>query len=306
MLCHSDAVFSAVTSAMGRLGLHQEWFDATVRAPSPAVRFSSLYPFQKDLLLIVPPRSVWPPPPSTKVRYKGARFVPLHLVGALLADEPVDEDRWIVDGESACLIPSDKHWQQGPFRSGLRSNAGVDRVAAGMVAVHQTACLEFARDAGLWMLVVFADEATQEVWRPRVRSALRWLADSGMGGERSRGWGRSSEPEWQSAPELTSPPPQEGTDEAYWLLSLYAPAPTDVIDWNRGNYSVLERSGRIESPERWGDLKATTQMIAEGSVLLSAQVPRGEARDVGPEAFPHPVYRAGYAVTISIPWRLPQ
>src|SRR5579862_6858029 len=70
MLCHSDAVFSAVTSAMVRLGLQEEWLEATVRAQAPVVKFSSLYPFQKDLLFVTPPRSVWPPAPSTKVRYK--------------------------------------------------------------------------------------------------------------------------------------------------------------------------------------------------------------------------------------------
>ena len=38
-------------------------------------------------------------------------------------------------------------------------------------------------------------------------------------------------------------------------------------------------------------------MIAEGSVLLAASRElRGAARDVAPDGFPHPVYRAGFAV----------
>src|SRR6266481_4567801 len=102
LIYHSDAVYSAVTSSMARLGMLDEWLAATAHANggTPAVRFSSFYPFVRNTLLVVPPRSVWPPAPSTKVRYKGARFVPLNLVGDLLSDKPLDEDRWTVDGES--------------------------------------------------------------------------------------------------------------------------------------------------------------------------------------------------------------
>ena len=54
---------------------------------SPAVRFSSFFPFVGDTLLIVPPRSLWPPPESTKIRYKGAHFVPLSVIEALLSEQ---------------------------------------------------------------------------------------------------------------------------------------------------------------------------------------------------------------------------
>src|SRR5881296_1733426 len=59
---HSDSLFSAISAAMSRLGTLEEWLDATVRAPEPAVRFSSCFPFQGDTLFVVPPRNLWPPP----------------------------------------------------------------------------------------------------------------------------------------------------------------------------------------------------------------------------------------------------
>lgn len=74
---HSDTLYSAVSSAMAQLGELEAWLDATARRPDPAVRFSSCFPFQGDTLFVVPPRILWPPPPSAKVRWKGARFVPL-------------------------------------------------------------------------------------------------------------------------------------------------------------------------------------------------------------------------------------
>jgi CRISPR type III-A-associated RAMP protein Csm4 len=316
LIYHSDAVFSAVCSAMSQLGLGEEWLEATARSEAaPAARFSSFYPFQGHTLLVVPPRSIWPPQEAAKIRYKGARFVPLPVVESLLAGKGIDENRWAVDGESECLIAHDAG--RGPFRIALRSNASVDRLDAGKVESHATACLEFAQNAGLWTVVQFADAAAQEKWEAPVRSAFLLLADSGFGGERSRGWGRSETPEWQhwtppGMPPGTPPgmPPaapeaaEDSPEQAHWLLSLYLPSSDDLVDWKRGSYSTLTRRGRIESRARWGEIKAPTLMVAEGSVLLAAASHlRGEARDTAPAGFPHPVYRAGFAVTVPIPWR---
>jgi hypothetical protein len=44
-------------------------------------------------------------------------------------------------------------------------------------------------------------------------------------------------------------------------------------------------------------------MVAEGSVLVSQAPLRGAARDVAPQDFAHPVYRAGFALAIPIPWK---
>src|SRR5260370_39820345 len=209
LIYHSDAVFSAVCSAMRQRGMAEEWFEATARsAVTPAVRISSCYSFQGKTLLVVPPRNIWPPADSTKVRYKSARFVPLPVVDSLLTDKAIDENRWAVDGESECLIPHDAG--RGPFRVAIRSSAGVDRLETGKVESHSTACLEFARDAGLWTVVQFADASAARKWQDAVRSAFALLADSGFGGERSRGWGRSETPEWSAWNSVVSRPLPNG------------------------------------------------------------------------------------------------
>jgi CRISPR type III-A-associated RAMP protein Csm4 len=503
---HSDSMYSAVTAAMARLGRLEEWLAATAANPDGSeVRFSSCYPFQRKTMFVVPPRSVWPPPASAKIRYKGARFVPLQLVASLLADQPVDETRWLLDGASECLLPSDRN--EGPFRAVLRSSAVVDRLTPGACDVHTTACLEFSPGCGLWFLVGFASREARERWAPLVKTALRLLADTGFGGERSQGWGRSEMPEFvdgdlpgfvlpprkpkppraaviatpavaefaaeplpsrdgdEAVPEQPTEPPaseaavkppqpvaeppgelasapgedaapvepaetpvaepalseeaatipkdlatgdpvaevplaaspvaeaedlmpppvteeptaaeptaeeptakepaaeepaaeeptaekpavQEPTVEepsveeptaeqpiaeeftaeeyaeeepsaesgeepaddeaipaqqAWWMLSLFTPNASDQVDWTRGKYALLVRSGRVESAARHGDLKTPANMIQEGSVLVSGTEPRGGARDVAPQSFPHPVYRAGFAVAIPIPLRV--
>ncbi len=291
---HSDSLYSAVCGAMSQLGDLDAWLDATARASEPAVRFSSCFPFYGDTLYVVPPRHVWPPPASPKVRFKGARFVPLRVVETLIAGRAMTEDNWAIDGPSECLIAGGA---QGPFRVNVRSNAAVDRGGDG-VAPHSSACLEFTPGAGLWFIASFLDEAARERWQAPLEGALRLLADSGFGGGRSKGWGRSQMPEVAAGelPQLLLNPGEEAG--AYWLLSVFHPAADDSIDWQHGNYSLTTRGGRIESS---GGVKLPTRMLTEGSVVVSAAAPVGAASNVAPENFAHPVYRSGFALSIPVP-----
>jgi hypothetical protein len=181
---------------MARLGSLEEWLDATARAAESAVCFSSCFPFVEEIGFVTPPRTVWPPTSpgmmAARIRWKSARFVPLGIVSTILAGEKLDDSQWAVDGPSGCLLPSGR---LGPFRMGLRGNAAVDRLS-GSIEKHATACLEFRPGAGLWTVVSFADAAARERWSDPVKAAFRLLADSGFGGERSRGWGRSEAPEF--------------------------------------------------------------------------------------------------------------
>jgi CRISPR type III-A-associated RAMP protein Csm4 len=491
VIYHSDSLYSAVAGAMARMGSLTEWLDATARSQTPAVCFSSCFPFVEDIGFVVPPRTIWPPTSpaamSARVRWKSARFVPLNVVETMLSGKRLNENHWSVDGASGCLLPAGK---PGPFRTSVRWNAAVDRLS-GASERHGTACIEFREGCGLWTVVSFADEAARDRWQEPVKAAFRLLADSGFGGERSRGWGRSETPEFMEgmlpgmvieyrdrepappveeppaeeppieepppteepvpdpnppmeadsaapeeaaaaqvedapvtaalepdaepvldeplpdergsdesapeieqaavrapelteamrvepaanvepvveplaaeplpdgrgsdesapeieeaavrAPELTEPmrvepaadvepvveplaaeplPDGRGSDQtelaaeaeatpsvpsptarlqAHWLLSLFTPAAEDTVDWGRGNYSVMARGGRIDSPAGTGELKKQIQMVAEGSVLYANGAPLGAAADVAPDGFAHPVFRAGFALAIPLP-----
>lgn len=119
---HSDSLYSAVASAMARLGSLDAWLDATARrvegALPPEVCFSSCFPFLDEIGFVVPPRTVWPPVSralvSARVRWKSARFVPLGVVQAVLAGQRLDDNHWTVDGASECLVPAGR---PGPFLS---------------------------------------------------------------------------------------------------------------------------------------------------------------------------------------------
>jgi CRISPR type III-A-associated RAMP protein Csm4 len=300
---HSDALYSAVTSAMARLGMLEEWLDATARAPEPAVWFSSCFPYQGETRFIVPPRHLWPPPASSKVRWKGARFVPIAVVDSLLEGRLISDSEWVVDPASECLVPPGG--STGPFRVSVRANAAVDRFGQG-VSAHSTACLEFAPNAGLWMTAAFSDDPAAAQWTGPVLGALRLLADSGFGGERSQGWGHATVLEQSNGSAVLQGSKMASSGEAntetgWWLLSLFHPAENEAVDWQRGSYALITRGGRVESNSGWGHAKRPTRMIAEGSVLVSPSELKGAAADVSPENFPHPVYRAGFALAIPVP-----
>jgi CRISPR type III-A-associated RAMP protein Csm4 len=218
----------------------------------------------------------------------------LKIVETLVSGRAIAEENWAIDGASECLISGGA---QGPFRVNVRSNAAVDRDGA-TVAPHSTACLEFTPGGGLWFIASFADDSANERWSGPLNGALRLLADSGFGGGRSRGWGRSEMPEIVEGelPELLLKPSEE--NNGYWLLSVFHPAESDSIDWQHGNYSLTTRGGRIDSH---GDEKKPTRMLTEGSVIVSASAPVGAVSDVAPENFEHPVYRSGFALAIPIP-----
>jgi CRISPR type III-A-associated RAMP protein Csm4 len=297
---HSDTFYAAVCSAMFHLGRLEEWL--TERS----VRLSSLFPYHGDMLFATPPRNIWPPPTSGRVRWDAARFVPIHMIETLIAGKSIEEDRWVFDGPSLCLVPSGgKYRGRGPVRIGERSAAAVDRTGAG-VEVHRTACLEFAEEAGMWGVIGFDSREVKHKWEGSLRAAMRLLADSGIGGERSRGWGRSAPPRITDGrlPELLFRyPPLPPQETAYWLLSVCSPAEDDAIDWSRGSYGVTLRTGRVESAGR--PLGRSLRVIEEGSVLVGERQPRGAIHEVTPEGVAHPVLRCGLALAIPLPWRKP-
>ncbi|HMF79245.1 MAG TPA: hypothetical protein VK604_26535 [Bryobacteraceae bacterium] len=323
-LYRSDQLFSAVTLAMQRLGVLEEWLDVTARAASPAVVFGSLFPFQGDTLFATPPSTLWPPPanlvtsPSpvflTKTRWSAAHFVPVTAIDSLLNGQTLLADQWFPDPESACLLRRDRP-SSSPFRTVARSSAAVDRLTKIGGEAKSLAGIEFEAGSGLWTVARFQDAAAESAWSQRVQGAFRLLADTGFGGGRTKGWGQTQAPEFQKGtwPGLLLPKlgraqrnGGNGNGDApgsslYWLLSLYSPSTTDAVDWAGGDYRLIVRAGRVESTSASGALKKRVRMICEGCVLSADAEPVGAAVDVAPDGFAHPVYRSGLALALQLP-----
>lgn len=298
----SDTLFSAVCSAFDRLGWLEEWLSVTVRGVGePAVRFTSAFPFHRGLLYLPPPAGYWPPRRESLVRWKGAQLLPAQVLAGLLEGQMPAEQDWTIDAQSGCLVPSRVRGAAGPYRFLRRSHAAVDRLTAGNAEPYAVNCVQFAPEAGLWCATLFSSQTAYAIWAPKLQAAFRLLADSGFGGLRSRGFGRSRMPVFQAGtlPELLfgAPPRSAPADSpAWWLLSLFSPAADDAVRWDRGSYQLVTRTGRAAD----GRLKRSTRMVAEGSLVVSGRPPVGAAIDVAPDGASHPLWRAGFAVALPI------
>ncbi len=288
---HSDTLAAALTWAAGQTDSAAEWREASIEADAPAVRFSSLFPFSGRTLFVIPPRSIWPPAASARVRWKSARFVPVPLVAELLEGKPLQEERWEVDFHTGCVIASAA---QAPFRVSQRRRAAQDRWTPSALAPHETACVEFPSNAGLWCVAVFRDAEAAARWRQPVEAAFRVLADSGIGGERSHGWGLASAPDFQAGefPALVMPGWVDGPADDYWMLSMFSPGPEEPVDWTAGNYEAGTRSA-VET--------LAVRMVEEGSVIRCAAAPVGRALNTASPQQKNPRWRSGIAVAVPLP-----
>ena len=313
-ILHSDALYSALTLAMRDLGYVEEWIAVTAagNGGEPGIRLSSCFPWTGRLLLIQPPRHLWPLNQTGKVRWKAARFVPVSVIPALIRGESLPEDQWAVDPVSECLLPVTKGGPlHPPFRVVHRRLAPIDRVTGTSEFGQDVACLQFAPMSGMWFASTFASDEIRHVWFNRIRGACRLLADTGLGGGRSRGWGRSEEPRVEAPADLgrmltgTASTDASGDrdERAWWLLSLFSPSEQDSVDWKRGFYSVCVRSGRVMTQASTAEIKPGMQMVAEGSVLLSGTPLAGAARSMSVPNVDHPVLRSGIALAIPIAWK---
>ena len=166
-------------------------------AGAPAVCFSSCFPFLDEIGFVVPPRTIWPPTsPAADVGARALEERALRAAGivqAMLAGQPLDENHWSVDGPSECLVPAGR---PGPFRTGVRWNAAVDRLTrrdrTPLHGLHRIS----RRVAACGPSSLSATKPPATRWLEPVKAAFRLLADTGFGGERSRGWGRSEAPEF--------------------------------------------------------------------------------------------------------------
>ncbi|MFH1725980.1 MAG: type III-A CRISPR-associated RAMP protein Csm4 [Elusimicrobiota bacterium] len=189
------------------------------------------------------------------------------------------------------------HWLHHATRASVgRAGDGRQRSAGGLFGVGRICP---PPDGGFYFLARFEDKKV----RDRIFSAMRLLADEGIGGERSVGHGLFKYPAWETLElgrEVREPSHRV-------LLSLYYPgSQTEAERLADGYYRLVDRRGYIHSPDagiplRWRPVR----MAAEGAVLAGVDDVSGSLVEVTPGAFKkaHKVFRAGMA--LSLPIRIP-
>jgi len=209
---------------------------------------------------------------------------------------------------------TEQAWQQRLSATPLWSIDSLPRVtvdrASSASAYYEVGRVTYAPEAGLALLVRFTDAASREGFE----RLLTLLAESGLGGRRSSGYGAFS---WQRGPELALDLGAAGTRAV--LLSRYLPAGDQelaALRSERSAYHLVRVGGWVYSLGRPSQRRQRVMMVAEGAVLDAGAAPaHGRVADVRPVYSParphpqlgsgpgtdHPVYRSGLALTVPIP-----
>ena len=211
--------------------------------------------------------------------------------------------RQIVNGESVTFYPDDlvnneQLWIHGDdrcprtvWKTDTRPRVTLDRQSAASEIWHLKV-VKFKGGCGLWFAAKFEAEETQR----RIETILRVLGDTGIGGERSAGYGL-----FDFCSEPTELESDQGADR-FITLSPICPRDADQLnaliqDRGQGDvgYTLEERSGWIGSSEGSGLRRQQVWMFAEGSVLSGNGAWVGRLVDLKPDSCPHPVWRYAYA-----------
>ncbi len=152
-----------------------------------------------------------------------------------------------------------------------------------------------AGKSGLFFLASFVSEGAQQ----RFEAALRLLADTGLGGDRSVGRGS-----FVASEAIPSDLPCGSSTDSHLLLSLYHPTKDEV---GRGilkapdtAFYLVRRVGHAAAPQVSQYRRSDLWMIEEGAVVRAK--PEGDVVCViEPSAtIPHAVYRCGRAFSIPV------
>jgi CRISPR-associated protein Csm4 len=181
-------------------------------------------------------------------------------------------------------------------------------------AIYHTGRLHFNRGCGFWFGIAWAqpDRPPGQMGRPArpaVERALSGLADTGLGGERSAGYGHFH---WAGAGAVTWPDPRPG--QPFVTLSRYHPRPEELpqaLQSEAAAYRLVSIAGWLQAPGLAAQRRRRLWMVAEGSIVEAVGGgPWGDMTDVQPiydrafpppaagYTFPHPVWRYGLACPV--------
>lgn len=155
--------------------------------------------------------------------------------------------------------------------------------------LYYVSSVKFAHNAGLYFFLDYDMK-----WERKIKAAIRFLGDEGLGGERTYGFGHFT-------CEFRDAPTWRGEGDCRYLLSGYYPADDELELVRLGaikSYRLRDTGGYIYSGGDTGVRKPWIKLFAEGAILAFA--PKGKLIDITPIGFErHRVFRSGLAYTLA-------
>lgn len=331
----SDTLFAALLDTWRYLG--RDVREILPDEQSPAFRVTSAFPFAGGVRFYPKPvdlRGLFSPERIRdlgagknikKIRYLSERLIERVRAGDYLDDELTKDD----DGEWACKYslqggtlwltkdeitqlpemmryfeeevggkkrkkerPDEAIMRQKVYAHQITPRVTVDRISSAS-NLFQSERVIFNIGCGLWFGVT--QDSNLE---PDFAALLTAVGDSGLGGERTIGYGHFS---WEQKDTRLLEIPQSYA----YLLSRWHPTENEValLKKEGSTYRLEAVAGWLRSPDHVAaQRRKRIWMVAEGSLI--AGNPQGDAIDVRPTykttdtEFPHPVYRPGFALAL--------
>lgn len=188
---------------------------------------------------------------------------------------------------------SDNHWllrRRTVFASQNIPRVSIDRISS-TTNLFQSERVMYTKDCGLWFGAIEQQSILSEL--------LTILGSSGIGGERSVGYGHFS---FFSPGTVSLPEPQT----CAYLLSRWHPRPEEITLLKN-----IDAAYKLEAVEGWlrtldeaaAQRRKRVWLVSEGSLIMGN--PQGEAVNVAPDynqqsgqTITHAVYRCSFALTL--------
>ena len=348
---HADSLFSALcltlreveADGIGALNKLLEQFPRQGQTTGgPPFRLTSAFPYAGEVFFL--PKPLIPGNLGSEARQehgkalKEVEFVSQGIFSAWLSNAPLDEylgDENFLHGGDLWLTPDEGQALEGfrdeetgkivLWKEATTPRVTVDRVTS-RSAVYQAGRVRYRRvkleddselRAGLWVLVDWPGEGPDEAQVEWLTKLFAVLGDSGMGGERSAGYGQFD----LEGPADFAGFGIQGRGERWLTLATYHPRPDEVggggVLGEGCSYTLLIRRGWVASPEGMSYRRPLVRVLGEGSVLhhpaTGVRESYGELADVTPAVMDpekggsgHKVWRYGIGFPVPVGIPIPQ
>ena len=284
-IIHSDTFFGGLAWSYRELYGKDE-VEAFIEAcKGKALLFSSLYPCKIGVVALYPlPLNLFV---DVREHFKERPWAVSEKVFRKLIDGvPVRELKDSLKVYGGVLYAADE--EPVEFRV-MRSYKNVKDRLVGSTDLWRLSYCVLGDGCGLRLL--YRIIKPKEVSEKRLASALRLLSENGLGGERSIGFGSSSEP-----PMIREEGIEEPKDAGFFMtLSLYYPTRDEVAKYvgRKLYYQLVERGG-FRDYRAGAKRNKIVRMFREGSVFPVVSEHPGSMVDVGG------VYRYGLAYPVRV------
>lgn len=309
----SDTLFSALVITwleMGEAAVVAELPQSF--ADQPPLTLTSCFPYAGPIHLL--PRPLLPIQPENGGKgYKRVSWVSPRIFARLIDGISIDEltSLWrttTVDPQNSGLLQGGRVWvdlaERAEIAKALHQERRTeitlweDEKSPHVVVDRQESCsnlyhvgaVRFTPGCGLWCAV-----RGEEAWVQRATAAFRLLADSGIGGRRSRGFGHFH---LEEKPQLDLPLAPTGTHQV--LLGRLAPTASQMslLQAPGAGYGLITVGGWTQSLRSRPILRQKVRLLTEGSLIQQSRGVAGRLLNVKPPepaTYEHPVYRYGFS-----------